>query len=67
MKQALDALSIDRDVVRTYRDNLHQELQRLNNETARLRDAIGANYGSQGHQWHQALVERSKARRGRRR
>jgi hypothetical protein len=63
MRQALDALHVDRDVIRAYRDRYEQDLQRLNRETGRLRDAIGANCGAQGRRWHQALMERTRARK----
>lgn len=63
MRQTLDALHVDRDVVRTHRERYEQDVQRLNRETGRLRDSIGANCGAQGRRWHQALLERTKARK----
>jgi hypothetical protein len=63
MRQTLDALHVDRDVIRTYRDRYEQDVHRLNRETGRLRDSIGANCGAQGRRWHQALTERTKARK----
>lgn len=63
MRHALDALHVDRDVLRTHRERYEQDVQRLNRETARLRDAIGANCGAQGRKWHQALMERTRRRR----
>ncbi|GLW32867.1 hypothetical protein Areg01_58050 [Actinoplanes regularis] len=65
MRQALDALHVDRDVVRTYRDRYKQDLDRLNQETGRLRDSIGANCGEQGRRWHQTRMERKARREGR--
>jgi len=63
MRQALDALHLDRDVIQTHRDRYEQDLHRLNHETGRLRDSIGANCGAQGRRWHQALMERKRARK----
>jgi hypothetical protein len=63
LRQALDALHTDRDVIRAHRDRYEQDVQRLNRETARLRDSIGANCGAQGKRWHQALTERTRARK----
>jgi len=65
MRQTLDALHVDRDVVRVYRDRYKQDLDRLNMETGRLRDSIGANCGEQGRRWHRALMERKARREGR--
>jgi hypothetical protein len=58
----LEALHLDRDVIRTYRDRYEKDLTRLNQETGRLRDAIGARCGAEGRRWHQALMERARAR-----
>jgi hypothetical protein len=63
MRQALDALHLDRDVIRTYRERYEKDLTRLNQETGRLRDAIGAQCGAEGRRWHQALAERTRARK----
>lgn len=67
MRQALEALHLDRDVIRTYRDRYEKDLTRLNQETGRLRDAIGAQCGAEGRRWHQALMERTRARKDGRR
>jgi hypothetical protein len=66
MRHALDALHVDRDVLRTHRERYEQDVQRLNKETARLRDAIGANCGVPGRRWHEALMERTRRRRAER-
>jgi hypothetical protein len=63
MRHALDALHVDRDVLRNHCERYEQDVRRLNKETARLRDAIGANCGAQGRKWHQALMERTRRRR----
>jgi len=67
MRKALEALHLDRDVIRTYRDRYEKDLTRLNQETGRLRDAIGAHCGAEGRRWHQALMERTRARKDSRR
>jgi hypothetical protein len=67
MRQALEALHLDRDVIRTYRGRYEKDLARLNQETGRLRDAIGAKCGAEGRRWHQALMERTRARKADRR
>jgi len=63
MRQTLDALHVDRDVIQAHRERYEQDVHRLNRETGRLRDSIGANCGAPGRRWHQALMERTKARR----
>ncbi|MFI1994406.1 hypothetical protein [Actinoplanes sp. NPDC020271] len=62
-RHALEALRVDRDVLRTHRERYEQDVQRLNRETARLRDAIGANCGAPGRNWHAALMERTRRRK----
>ncbi|GIE86057.1 hypothetical protein SAMN06264365_104392 [Actinoplanes regularis] len=66
MRQTLEALHVDRDVVRTYRDRYRQDLSRLIVETGRLRDFIGANCGPEGRRWHQTLLARTRAHQGER-
>ncbi|MFI5844853.1 hypothetical protein ACIA8K_34650 [Catenuloplanes sp. NPDC051500] len=66
MRHTLDALHVDRDVLRTHRERYEQDVQRLNKETARLRDAIGANCGAPGRRWHEALMERTRRRKAER-
>ncbi|GAB2587980.1 hypothetical protein Aab01nite_49380 [Paractinoplanes abujensis] len=62
-RHALEALRVDRDVLRVHRERYEQDVQRLNRETARLRDAIGANCGTPGRKWHSALMERTRRRK----
>jgi hypothetical protein len=61
--QALESLLVNRDVIRMYRERYEQDVQQLNQETARLRDAIGANCGAEGRRWCQGVKERAQARR----
>ncbi|MEU4623525.1 hypothetical protein AB0G04_26570 [Actinoplanes sp. NPDC023801] len=63
MRGALEALYLDRDVIRAHRDRYIQDVQRLNQETGNLRDSIGANCGAPGRRWHDALMKRTKARK----
>jgi hypothetical protein len=63
MRGTLDALHLDRDVIRAHRDRYLQDVQRLNQETGRLRDSIGKNCGAPGRRWYDALMKRTQARR----
>lgn len=63
LEQALDSLYVNRDVIRMYRERYEQDVHQLNQETARLRDAIGANCGAEGRRWCQGVKDRAKARR----
>lgn len=53
----------DKDRVKAERDHLHQEVTRLNQQTAMLRDMIRDRCGPQGREWYDALMQRTEIRR----
>jgi len=53
----------DKDEVKAQRDQLFAEVQRLNEQTRRLKEAIRDRCGSRGREWFAKLEERKAARR----
>jgi cold shock CspA family protein len=52
----------DKDRVKAERTRLHEEVKRLNNQTAQLRDMIRERCGRKGDEWYQALMARTQIR-----
>jgi len=63
LKRTLNVLHEDRNLVNTYCDRYRDDVNRLNDRTGKLRDAINANCGAAGRAWYQALMARTAARR----
>lgn len=58
-----NALRQDKDVVHNYFVQYKADVDRLNQNTGRLRDSINANCGEKGREWYEALMARTAARR----
>lgn len=63
LRRTLDVLHQDKNVLNTYCQRYKADLDRLNERTGNLRDAIAANCGPKGRAWYQALMARTAARR----
>lgn len=61
--QTANALHQSKDLVRGYLVQYRTDLDRLNKNTARLRDSIRDNCGEPGRGWYRALMARTAARR----
>ena len=61
--QTANSLHQDKDMVHNYFVQYKADVDRLNQNTARLRDSIYLNCGEKGRQWRQALMARTAARR----
>jgi hypothetical protein len=53
----------EKDVVHNHFVQFKAEVDRLNQNTGRLRDSINANCGERGQEWYRALMARTAARR----
>lgn len=61
--QTANSLHQDKDLVHSYLVQYKADVDRLNQNTGRLRDSINANCGSKGREWYRALMARTAARR----
>ena len=61
--QTANALHQDKDMVHDYFVQYKADVDRLNQNTARLRDSINVNCGQKGKEWYRALMARTAARR----
>lgn len=61
--QTANALHHDKDLVHSYLVQYKADVDRLNQNTGRLRDSINANCGAKGREWYRALMARTAARR----
>lgn len=61
--QTANALHQDKDMVHNYFVQYKADVDRLNQQTARLRDSINMNCGESGKEWYRALMARKAARR----
>lgn len=63
LKAALEELKATKQELITQQQIANDSVLRLNENTARLRDAIAISYGEQGRLWFQRLEERKKLKR----
>jgi hypothetical protein len=61
--QTANSLHQDKDLVHSYLVQYKADVDRLNQNTGRLRDSINANCGAKGREWYRALMARTAARR----
>lgn len=61
--QTANELHQEKDVVHNHFVQFKAEVDRLNQNTGRLRDSINANCGERGQEWYRALMARTAARR----
>lgn len=60
--QTANALHQDKDMVHNYFVQYRADVERLNQQTGRLRDSININCGESGKEWYRALMARKAAR-----